>query len=314
MMGFVMKISTKFAATLLFAAGVISPAHAQKGPSLLQAAPLTTGTVPPAPQANAQSGCTNPAGLGTSRVVEIDTTGGPGFGFEHFKVHDFLRPGEVVLTLDDGPWPANTPAVLRALAAQCVKATFFSIGKHAMWHPEILRQVAAEGHTVGTHTWSHATLSKKPAAEAKDEIEKGFSAVRMALGTAPAPFFRFPTLSHPPEMVTYLGERNVAIFSTDMDSFDFKLKKPALVIASVMDKLKKHGKGIVLMHDFQHVTAEAMPELLNQLKAGGFKVVHLKPKAPVQTLAEYDALVVKTVSLPTVSTRPTTSVVRTISE
>jgi peptidoglycan/xylan/chitin deacetylase (PgdA/CDA1 family) len=313
-MGLVMKISTTFAATLLLAAGLTGPAHAQKGPQPLPAAaaPLTTGTIPP--PANAQLGCANPAGLGVARVVEIDTTGGPGFGFEHFKAHDFLRPGEVVLTLDDGPWPANTPATLRALAAQCVKATFFSIGKHALWHPEILRQVAEAGHTVGTHTWSHANLAKKPAADAKDEIEKGFSAVRMALGTAPAPFFRFPTLSHPPEMVTYLGERNIGIFSTDMDSFDFKLKKPALVIASVMDKLKKHGKGMVLMHDFQRVTSEAMPELLNQLKAGGYKIVHLKAKAPVQTLAQYDALVLKDQSLPTVSTRPTAAVVRTISE
>ena len=116
-------------------------------------------------------------------MVEIDTTGGPGFGFEHFKSHDFLRPGEVVLTFDDGPWPNNTPAVLAALAAHCTKATFFPIGKHAMWHPEILKQVAAAGHTIGTHTWSHADLSKKPLdQDAKDEIEKGISAVRWALG------------------------------------------------------------------------------------------------------------------------------------
>jgi peptidoglycan/xylan/chitin deacetylase (PgdA/CDA1 family) len=195
-----------------------------------------------------------------------------------------------------------------------VKATFFAIGKHSMWHPEILRQVAQQGHTIGTHTWSHANLSKKSSAEAKDEIEKGFSAVRYAAGTSLAPFFRFPTLSHPPEMITYLGERNIAVFSTDMDSFDFRLKKPALVVSSVMDKLKKHGKGIVLMHDFQRVTGEAMPELLSQLKAGGYKIVHLKAKDPAVTLAEYDALILKDQKLPTVSGRPTASVVRTIGE
>jgi peptidoglycan/xylan/chitin deacetylase (PgdA/CDA1 family) len=99
-----------------------------------------------------------------------------------------------------------------------------------------------------------------------------------------------------------------------MDSFDFKTKASAQVIQNVMAKLKKHGKGIVLMHDFQRVTAEAMPELLNQLKAGGYKIVHLKSKAPAQTLAEYDALVLKDQKLPTVSTRPTASVVRTIGE
>src|SRR4029079_2579064 len=114
----------------------------------------------------------NPNALGVARVVEIDTTGGPGFGFEHVKAHNFLRHNEVVLTFDDGPWPGNTPAVLGALAEHCVRATFFPVGKHAMWHPEILRDVAASGHTIGSHTWSHTVLAKKSAAEAKDEIEK----------------------------------------------------------------------------------------------------------------------------------------------
>ena len=59
---------------------------------------------------------TNRAAWALSRVVEIDTTGGPAFGFEHFKQYDFLRDKEVVLTFDDGPWPENTPAVLKALA------------------------------------------------------------------------------------------------------------------------------------------------------------------------------------------------------
>src|SRR5215813_10144218 len=101
-----------------------------------------------------------PATSGVARTVEIDTAGGPGFGFEHFKDLDFLKDHEVVLTFDDGPWPGNTPAVLKALADQCTKALFFPVGKHAVWHPEILKQVAAAGHTVGSHTWSHADLSK----------------------------------------------------------------------------------------------------------------------------------------------------------
>ncbi len=166
-------------------------------------------------------------------------------------MHDFLRDGEVVLTFDDGPWP-TTPLVLKALADECVKATFFAIGKHATYYPEILRQVAAAGHSVGSHTWSHADLSRKTVDEAKAEIEKAVSAVKWALeDQAEAPFFRFPALRHPPELVTYLGERNIAIFSTDMDSFDFKMRKPEQVVNSIMTRLKKHGKGIVLMHDFQ---------------------------------------------------------------
>jgi peptidoglycan/xylan/chitin deacetylase (PgdA/CDA1 family) len=254
----------------------------------------------------------NPDALGISRTVEIDTTDGPGFGFEHFKQHDFLQPGEVVLTFDDGPWPHHTPAVLAALAANCTKAVFFPIGEHAMWAPEILRQVAAAGHTIGSHTWSHKDLAKLPQQDAKDEIEKGISAVHWALGGAAAPFFRFPALSHAPEMVTYLGERNIAIFSADMDSLDFRIRKPEQVIASVLTKLKKNGKGIVLMHDFQRATAEAAPELLRQLKANGYKVVFLKAKEPLKTIASYDEMIVKSAKLPTLSDRPTSSVVRTI--
>jgi len=278
------------------------------------AAPVDAASSPAAERATTCPG--NPSALGVSRTVEIDTTGGPGFGWEHFKMHDFLRDHEVVLTFDDGPWPGNTPAVLKALADHCVRATFFPIGEHAMWHPEILKQVAVAGHTIGSHTWAHKDLTRKPYQNnvelAKEEIEKGLSAVRMVLGAPGAPFFRFPDLKHPPEMVAYLGQRNIAIFSTDMDSFDFKMRRPEQVIESVMTKLQKHGKGIVLVHDFQHATAQALPELLNQLKANGYKIVHMKPKEPVTTLARYDEMVAKEVKVPTASNRPTSSVVRTI--
>jgi peptidoglycan/xylan/chitin deacetylase (PgdA/CDA1 family) len=256
----------------------------------------------------------NPDPLGIARIVEIDTSGGPGFGFEHFKAYDFLREGEVVLTFDDGPWPSNTPAVLKALAGQCTKAVFFPIGKHAMWHPEILKEVAAAGHTIGSHTWSHADLSKLTPDQAKEEIEKGFSAVRVALGQSEAPFFRFPALRHSPELLSYLGSRDIGIFSTDMDSFDFKIRKPDQVIASVMSGLKKHGKGIILMHDFQHPTSLAMPELLVQLKNGGYKIVQVKAKEPVKTLAAYDQQLEKELGGQTASSRPISNVVRTITQ
>ena len=277
---------------------------------------------------SAAANCANPNGLGVARTVEIDTTGGPGFGFDHFKQYDFLREGEFVLTFDDGPWPENTPAVLKALANYCTKAIFFPIGLHATYHPEILKQVAAAGHTVGSHTWSHQDLTKTKGSMAvgngkreireydpKEEIEKGISAVNMALGgSGEASFFRFPALRHPPELVKYLGERNVAMFSTDMDSFDFKMRKPEQVVASVMAKVKKHGKGIILMHDFQKPTAHAIPEILAQLKAGGYKIVAMKSKDTIKSLPEYDQMVMKDQKLPTLTQQPLSSVVKTINE
>ena len=277
------------------------------------AAPAAAPAPAPAAPTVTKAKCDNPNGLGVERVVQIDTTGGPGFGFEHFKAYDFLREKEVVLTFDDGPWPGNTERVLKALGDQCTKALFFPIGKHAGYRPDILKEVVKAGHTVGSHTWSHKDLSKLPADEAKAEIEKGIAAVSIALGNAPiAPFFRFPALRHPPEMVTYLGTRNVGIFSTDMDSFDFKIHKPEQVIKSVMTKLAKHGKGIILMHDFQHGTSEASPELLKQLKAGGYKVVQVVGKTPIEPLPEYKAAVLKEIGGGLDESRPMSSVIQTI--
>jgi peptidoglycan-N-acetylglucosamine deacetylase len=268
------------------------------------------------PSQQPNTACANPDALGVSRVVEIDTTGGPGFGFAHFKQLDFLADKEVVLTFDDGPWPVNTPLVLKALEDECTRAIFFAIGKHATYHPEILKQVAAAGHTVGAHTWSHANLNSRKMTDqlAKDEIEKGFSAIRLALGADPSPFFRFPELQHGPSAMAYLGTRNTAIFSCDVDSFDFRAKDATQIINTVMTKLEKQHKGIILMHDFQRHTAEAMPLLLRRLKAGGYKVVQMKAKTRFQTLPEYDEMLVKDTKLPVASTRPLNSVVQTISQ
>src|SRR5579871_810919 len=279
----------------------------------LQATPPQAAT-PPKPAI----ACDNPNAMGVSRVVEIDTAGGPGFGSQHFKTYDFLRDHEVVLTFDDGPWLNNTQAVLKALADQCLRATFFPIGKHATYYPEILKQVVAAGHTIGSHTWLHADLQaamKKGGQDAAiEEIEKGASAVHMMAGAPTAPFFRFPDLRHPPEMLTYLGGRNIACFSTDIDSWDFKIKKPDELAKSLIGKLNKLGKGIILMHDFQKVTSIALPQILGQLQKNGFKVVHMVPKGTLTTLAQYDEAVLKENRLPTLTGgKPTESVVRTIS-
>jgi peptidoglycan/xylan/chitin deacetylase (PgdA/CDA1 family) len=257
--------------------------------------------------------CNNPNALGVERVVEIDTTGGPGFGFQNFKAYDFLKDHEVVLTFDDGPWPVNTERVLKALADQCTKAVFFPIGEHAGWHPEILKQDLAAGMTVGSHTWSHKDLTKLSFEDAKAEVEKGIAAVSIASGNKPiAPFFRFPALRMPPEIIKYLASRNIAIMSTDWDSFDFKMRRPEQVVHSVIGKLEKHGKGIILMHDFQHATSEAVPEILKELKAKGFKIVQIVAKKPLEPLPEYVKIVQKEMGGGLSDARPMSSVIKTI--
>jgi peptidoglycan/xylan/chitin deacetylase (PgdA/CDA1 family) len=234
---------------------------------------------------------------------------------EHYKAYDFLQPKEVVLTFDDGPQKYTTEEVLKALADECVKATFFSIGKMALGYPAIIREVANAGHTVGTHTWGHKALGKlKTFDDAKAEIERGVSAVHRAVGKPIAPFFRFPTLRDTPETVAYLGERNIAMFSCDIDSFDYKRQTPQHIVKSLMERLDKRGKGILLMHDIHKRTAEALPLLLAELKAKGYRIVHMTAKAPVTTVAEYDeAIEPDAKGLPQVGAeRPLSSVVHTV--
>lgn len=281
--------------------------------------PKAPASAPPAPETSAlpeatQAGCKNPNALGVARTVEIDTTGGPGFGMEHYKAYDFLQPKEVVITFDDGPQVKTTKAILDALDEQCTKAIFFSLGKMALGLPEIIRDVAHRGHTVGTHTWSHQDLRKKSEQEAKDEIEKGISGVRRAVGGPVSPFFRYPYLRDSQATLAYLQSRNIAMFSADVDSFDFKRQTPEKLVENIMKKLEKTGKGIILMHDIQPHTAAAMPALLAALKQGGYKVVQMKAKGDLKTLAEYDTLIEKDVKgLPAAGAeRPMSSVVKTV--
>ena len=227
--------------------------------------------------------------LGVSRVLEIDTARGPRFGHQQYKEHEFLRDHEVVLTFDDGPLRANTKMVLEALASHCTRATFFMVGRMAQSDPDMVREVARRGHTVGTHTYSHANMRKIGAARAQVEIEMGMSAVSRALKQPVAPFFRFPFLADSQAMISHLGQRNVGIFSIDVDAVDYRARDGATVHRTVMRDLLPLGKGILLFHDIQPATAQGLKTVLDDLAAKGFKVVHIVPKKGASTLANFDA-------------------------
>jgi peptidoglycan/xylan/chitin deacetylase (PgdA/CDA1 family) len=252
------------------------------------AAAVAAGAILLAPAA-AQETCTPSVGnaLGTSRTVEVDTSKGPLFGFQ-YKDQNFLEDGEVVLTFDDGPLRSHTVPVLEALGAHCTKATFFLVGRMAVADPEMVKEYARRGHTIGTHTWSHTNLRAAGPARARGEIELGFSAVQKALGKPIAPFFRFPFLADPPGMIAHLKERQVAIFSIDVDSKDFRTRDAGTVHRRVMGDLARPRKGIILFHDIQTSTARALPGLLADLKGKGYRVVHMVPKATATTIAEFD--------------------------
>lgn len=192
-----------------------------------------------------------------------------------------LRPGEVVLTFDDGPRPGRTGTILATLNDFGVKATFLMLGSAAQGNPALAQQVAASGHTVGSHTFSHVDLGNLSRQEALDEIAKGERAVRLALaggGQALSPFFRFPYLSQTGFLRTNLMQGSMVVLDVDIDSKDYYKDSPEVIAARTMDKLEARGSGIILFHDIHQRTVETLPVFLAQLEERGYSVVRLVPK------------------------------------
>lgn len=259
--------------------------------SLLIAALAGVTGLTPSP-ARAET-CANPvAALGIERIVEIDAATGPLYGDISVldREDNFLAPREVVLTFDDGPMPWITRSILDTLDRFCTKATFFSVGRMAIAYPASVKDVLARGHTLGGHTWSHPlNLKRRPLARAIDEIERGFSAIALAAGQPIAPFFRFPGLSDSDPMMAHLQKRGIAAFTVDVVSNDSYIASPQRLASTTLDQIDRRQGGIVLFHDIKSATAKALPEILAGLKARGYKVVHLRAKAPLRPLDTYDA-------------------------
>ena len=249
---------------------------------LLSAAVIVAATAFGSGGASAAS-CANPNALGVSRVIAVNPQVMPVVGGADYGVRLPLAPGEVVLTFDDGPNPATTTGVLKALADQCTRATFFMVGRQARAHPQAARQVRAAGHTIGTHSQNHP-LGRLHGSRATYEIDAGITSVTAALGHPPAPFFRFPGLYRTREAESYLRQRGIMVWSVDVDSYDWKHNNTNVMLASTVSRLAARGGGILLMHDIKARTAQVLPKLLAMLKARSLRVVHVVPRGAPATL------------------------------
>jgi peptidoglycan/xylan/chitin deacetylase (PgdA/CDA1 family) len=229
--------------------------------------------------------CPRPGTLGIARVLRVDAAATPRVGLKQFPQTLPLYDHEVVLTFDDGPWPSTTPKVLAALAQECVRATFFLIGKPASEHPELVRRIEAEGHTIGHHTWTHRSLLRIPPGQTTEEIDRGISAVETALHgvatTEPGtPFFRFPGFESTPATLDLLQSRGIVVFGADLWASDWNTMTPAQELKLITDRLKIAGRGIILFHDTKARTAAMLPAFLRYLRDNRYRVVHLVPTGP----------------------------------
>lgn len=223
-----------------------------------------------------------PDALGTARVMEVDPKG-LRVGKRSFPETLPLAKGEVVLTFDDGPWPKTTAAILDALKAECVHATFFLIGQNARLRPELVRREVAEGHTVAHHSMTHPILSKLPFEAAVKEIAQGMAADdKAAYGASGAqprvPFFRFPGFASTPRLLDYLDAKGIGVFGADLWASDWNVQTPQAQLDLVLRRLDAAGGGIVLFHDTKAQTAAMIPAFLRALAERGYKVVHMVPK------------------------------------
>jgi peptidoglycan/xylan/chitin deacetylase (PgdA/CDA1 family) len=226
--------------------------------------------------------CPRKGTLGTSRVMTVDPAILPQIGRRDFAQTLPLGDHEVVLTFDDGPWPATTPRVLRTLANECARATFFLIGRPASEFPWIVRAAAAAGHSIGHHTWTHFSLRRMPHADAVEEIDHGISAVEMAehgteTTTPSTPFFRFPGFESTQATLDLLRSRGISVFSTDLLANDWVRMTPRQELQLLVKRLKLVNRGIILLHDPQATTAAMLPAFLHYLKRHNYRVVHLVP-------------------------------------
>jgi peptidoglycan/xylan/chitin deacetylase (PgdA/CDA1 family) len=227
--------------------------------------------------------CPRPGALGTARELAVDATVTPRVGLQSFPQSLPLADHEVVLSFDDGPFPPTTTRVLAALAHECVRATFFLIGRSAEANPAMVRRIAAEGHGIGHHTWSHRILNRIKPAEALDEIDRGIAADTAALrGGTPttpaaeaAPFFRFPGFASTPALLDQMKARGFVVFGADLWASDWNPMTPQQQLGLVTERLRIARKGIILFHDTKRQTAAMLPDFLRYLRDNHYRVVHI---------------------------------------
>jgi peptidoglycan/xylan/chitin deacetylase (PgdA/CDA1 family) len=224
----------------------------------------------------------NPQALGTARTIEVDARTTPRVGRKQFPSTLPLHTKELVLTFDDGPWPGTTPKVLDALKSECVRATFFLLGRNVAAYPQFVRRALAEGHSIGHHSYSHPLLSHMPIAKAEAEIDRGIAADELALygerSTKPTtPFFRFPGFASNQALLNRLNERGFVVFGADVWASDWMPMTPEQELRLILSRIEQVGRGIVLFHDTKAQTAQMLLAFLRELKRRGYRIVHVIP-------------------------------------
>jgi len=232
--------------------------------------------------ANAGSCPGNPNAIGTSRTMTVEPSAFPRIGTVQYRTTLPLNDHEVIITFDDGPLPPYTNRILDTLASECVKVTYFLVGRMATAYPEAVRRIYNAGHTIGTHSQNHPlTFDQMALPRIEREVGSGIASVQAAVGDARAvaPFFRIPGLLRSKQVEGYLASQSLAVWSADEVADDwYRHVTPAQIVRKAISRIEAKGhRGVLLLHDIHPATAMALPTLLHELKARGYKIVQAVP-------------------------------------
>jgi peptidoglycan/xylan/chitin deacetylase (PgdA/CDA1 family) len=193
-----------------------------------------------------------------------------------------LNDHEVVITFDDGPLPPFTNQILETLASECVKVTYFLVGRMATAYPDAVRRIYNAGHSIGTHSQNHPlTFDQMAMPRIEREVGAGIASVQTAAGDprAVAPFFRVPGLLRSAQVENYLASQSLAVWSADevADDWHRGITAQQIVNKAISRIEAKDHRGVLLLHDIHPATVMALPALLKELKAKGYKIVQAVP-------------------------------------
>ncbi|WP_063763680.1 polysaccharide deacetylase family protein [Actinoplanes subtropicus] len=196
----------------------------------------------------------------------------------------------VALTFDDGPDPAQTPQILALLDKYQIKATFCLVGQNVVKHPEIVREIVADGHTLCNHTWNHSlTIGKDKPEQIRADLARTDAAIEAAAPGVKIPFFRAPGGNFTDRLVDVAAADGMTSLYWQVDPQDWLHKTGETDVAHtarVVAEIKKDVRpgAIVLSHDFnQPDTIAAYAKLLPWFKANFTLGIPGEPAAPAAT-------------------------------
>lgn len=177
----------------------------------------------------------------------------------------------IALTFDDGPSVEGTARLLDILKEHAVTATLFVIGNRVAKLPDLVKRAADEGHEIGNHTWTHPHMPELSREEALGQLRQTSDAIASSAGQKPT-LYRPPYIDTTEELDRWIeNDLGMKVIAASVDSVDWRHREAALTLENVLTKVAPGA--IILCHETQPTTLDALPGMLRELKARGFEFV-----------------------------------------